>query len=141
MAKEVKARVKMLLPGGGATPAPPVGSCLGQHQVKLMDFCKAFNAKTSSKKGEIIPVHVTIYKDKSFDFVIKTPPASALIKKKIKLKKGSSNPGTEQAGVIKMSDLREIAKIKMEDLNAHDLDAATKIIAGSARSMGLKVEK
>ena len=139
MAKKVKAVVKMRIPGGGATPAPPVGSSLGQHGVQLMDFCKKFNAVTAKKKGQTVPVFITIYTDRSFDFITKTPPVSELLKAKANIKKGAGNVGKEQAGTVKMSDLEEIAKIKMEDLNANDIEAAKKIIAGSARSMGLAV--
>jgi large subunit ribosomal protein L11 len=139
MAKEIKAQVKMQLPGGGATPAPPVGSTLGQHGVQLMEFCKQFNAQTSDRRGDTVPVIITIYKDRTFDFVIKTPPASELIKKKLNLKKGSSVPNKNKVGRIGWSDIEEIAKIKMPDLNAVDLEQAKKIIAGSARSMGIDV--
>lgn len=139
MAKEVKAKIKLQIPGGGATPAPPVGSSLGQHQVNIMEFCKQFNAKTADKKGQTAPVEITVYVDRSFDFVIKTPPATELIKKKINLSKGSSNPKDTKVGKISWSDIEEIAKIKMADLNAFDIDQAKKIIAGSARSMGVDV--
>ncbi len=139
MAKEVKAKIKLQIPGGGATPAPPVGSALGQHQVNIMEFCKQFNARTADKKGQTIPVIITAYTDRSFEFVIKTPPATELIKKKINLSKGSSNPKDNKVGKISWKDLEEIAKIKMSDLNAVDLDQAKKIIAGSARSMGVDV--
>ena len=140
MAKEIKARVRMLIPGGGATPAPPVGAILGQHGVAIMDFCKAFNAKTADKKGQTCPVVVTIFKDRTFTFVVKTPPASELILKKGNIKKGAANPLTDKAGSITKKDVEEIAKIKMVDLNAHTLEQAMKIIEGSARSMGVKVE-
>jgi large subunit ribosomal protein L11 len=139
MAKTIKTRIKLQIPGGGATPAPPVGSALGQHGVNIMDFCKQFNAATSKLKGSTIPVVITVYIDRSFVFITKTPLVSELIKKKINLAKGSSNPGTDVAGSIKWSDLEEIAKIKMPDLNAFDIEAAKKVVAGSARSMGLKV--
>lgn len=139
MAKEVKARVRMQIPGGGATPAPPVGAILGQHGVSIMDFCKQFNAQTADRKGQTVPVIINVYKDRSFDFITKTPPASELIKKKSNISKGASNPKTEQVGTISMKDVEEIAQIKMPDLNAHTLDQAVKIIAGSARSMGVKV--
>ena len=139
MAKKVKARVKMQLQGGGATPAPPVGSCLGQHGIQIMDFCKKFNAETANRKGETVPVFVTIYTDRTFDYVTKTPPVSELIKKRAKIKKGSKNPGSEQAGTVKMKDIEEVAKIKMPDLNALDLEAAKKIVEGSVRSMGLLI--
>jgi len=139
MAKEIKAEIKLQIPGGGATPAPPVGSSLGQQGVNIMDFCKQFNAKTASRKGETVPVEITVYKDRSFTFIVKTPPASELIKKKINIKKGSSNPKDSKVGRISWSDVEEIAKIKMPDLNAHDIEQAKKIIAGSARSMGVDV--
>ena len=139
MAKEVKAKVKMQIPGGGATPAPPVGSTLGQHQVPIMDFCKQFNALTANRKGETVPVIITIYKDKSFDLVIKTPPVTELIKKAISLSKGSSTPNTVKVGKITQKQVEDIAKIKLEDLNAFTIEQAKKIVAGSARSMGVEV--
>lgn len=139
MAKEIKAKIKLQIPGGSATPAPPVGSALGQHQVNIMEFCKQFNAKTADKKGQTVPVVVTAYTDKTFEFVIKTPPVTELIKKKISLSKGSSNPKSNKVGKISWKDLEDIAKIKMADLNANDLDQAKKVIAGSARSMGVEV--
>lgn len=139
MAKAVKAKVKLQIPGGGATPAPPVGSSLGVHQVNLMDFCKQFNAQTADRKGQTVPVVITVYKDKSFSFILKTPPASELIKKKANLKKGSSRPNTDKVGKVTWSDVEEIAKIKFSDLNAVDIEQAKKIIAGSARSMGIDV--
>ena len=139
MAKKVKAKIKLQIRGGGATPAPPVGSALGQHGVSIMDFCKQFNAKTANRKGETVPVFITVYQDRSFDFILKTAPVSELLRTKAKVKKGASNPGTEQAGTVTWKDVEEIAKIKMPDLNAFDLEAAKKVVAGSARSMGLKV--
>lgn len=139
MAKEVKAKVKMLIQGGSATPAPPVGSSLGQHGIQIMEFCKQFNAKTTNRKGETVPVVVTIYKDRTFDFVVKTPPTSELIRKKINIAKGSSRPNVEKVGKISWSDIEEIAKVKMSDLNAFDFDQAKRIIAGTARSMGIDV--
>jgi large subunit ribosomal protein L11 len=139
MAKEVKARVKMKLMGSAATPAPPVGSMLGQQGVNLMEFCKQFNAKTADKKGQTVPVEVTVYVDKSFDFVIKTPPTSELIKKKINIEKGASKPKTEKAGKISWKDVEQIASIKMIDLNARDIEQAKKVVAGTARSMGIDV--
>ena len=138
-AKKVKSKIKLQIPAGGATPAPPVGSALGQHGVNIMDFCKKFNAETAKRKGETFPVVITVYVDKSFEFVTKTPPVSELIKKKIGLKKGSGKPGLDSAGTITWSDVEEVAKAKMVDLNAFDLEAAKKIVAGSARSMGLTV--
>ncbi len=139
MAKEIKAKVKVLIAGGAATPAPPVGSALGPHGINIMDFCKKFNAETANKKGQTVPVIITIYKDKSFDFIIKTPPTSELIKKKINIAKGASKPSTEEAGKISWKDIEDIAKIKMPDLNSNDLEEAKKIVAGTARSMGIKV--
>ena len=139
MAKKVKSHIKLQIEGGSATPAPPVGSSLGQHGVNIMDFCKKFNALTAKRKGETVPVIITVYADKSFDFITKTPPASELIRKKIGIKKGSSKPGADTAGTIKWDDIEEIAKIKMPDLNAFDLEAAKKVVAGSARSMGLTI--
>jgi large subunit ribosomal protein L11 len=138
MAKEVKARIKLQIQGGAATPAPPVGSSLGQHQVNIMEFCKLFNAQTANRKGETVPVEITIYKDKTFSMVLKTPPASELIKKKAKIAKGSARP-QEIIGRITWHDVEEIAKVKMPDLNAHQLAQAKKTIAGSARSMGIEV--
>jgi len=139
MAKEIKAKIKLQIPGGGATPAPPVGSALGQQGVNIMDFCKQFNAKTANRKGETVPVEIVVYADRTFTFITKTPPASELIKKKINVKKGSANPKDSKVGKISWSDIEEIAKVKMADLNAHDMDQAKKIIAGSARSMGVDV--
>lgn len=139
MAKELKAQVKLQIPGGAATPAPPVGSSLGQHGVNIMDFCKQFNALTASKKGETVPVIISIYKDKTFSFVIKTPPVTELIKKKINLSKGSPRPHETKVGKISWRDIEDIAKIKLPDLNAVDIEQAKKIIAGSARSMGVDV--
>lgn len=139
MAKQVKAKIKLQISGGGATPAPPVGSSLGQHGVSIMDFCKAFNAQTASRKGETVPVVITVYADRSFDFTIKTPPTTELIKKKINLSKGSSRPHEDKVGKISWKDIEEIAKIKLSDLSAHDLEGAKKIIAGSARSMGVDI--
>src|ERR1700722_2284620 len=135
MAKELKAQVKLQIPGGAATPAPPVGSSLGQHGVNIMDFCKQFNAQTANMKGQTCPVVIMIYKDKTFTFVIKTPPVTELIKKKINLSKGSSKPNTDKVGKISWKDIEDIAKVKLPDLNALNLDQAKKVIAGSARSM------
>ncbi len=139
MAKVVKAKIKLLIPGGGATPAPPVGSALGQHQVNIMGFCKEFNSKTASRKGETVPVVITVYADRSFDFIVKTAPVSELIRKKINLSKGSSRPHEDKVGKISWSDIEQIAKVKMPDLNVYDIEQAKKIIAGSARSMGVDV--
>lgn len=139
MSKKIKAQVKLQLPGGGATPAPPVGSTLGQHGVNLMDFCKKFNAASANRKGETVPVQIVIYQDKTFDFVLKTPPVSELLRKKANISKGAKNPGKEQVGTLKWKDVEDIAKIKLPDLSAFDLDAAKKVIAGSARSMGIAI--
>ncbi|MFA5074567.1 MAG: 50S ribosomal protein L11 [Candidatus Babeliales bacterium] len=139
MAKKIKASVKLQIQGGAATPAPPVGSSLGQHGVSIMDFCKKFNAATAQRKGETVPVFITIYVDRTFDFVLKTTPVSELIRKKANIQKGSSNPGKDVAGVINRTAIEEIAKMKMPDLNAFDIEAAKKIVEGSARSMGLSV--
>jgi large subunit ribosomal protein L11 len=139
MSKPIKAKVKLQLPAGGATPAPPVGSALGPHGVNMMEFCKQFNAKTADKKGQTIPVLVTVFQDRTFEFVTKTPPTTELIKKKINLAKGSSKPGEGSVGKISWKEVEEIAAVKMSDLNAHDIDNAKRIVAGSARSMGLEV--
>lgn len=139
MAKDIKAKLKLQIPGGAATPAPPVGSMLGQHQVNLMDFCKKFNALTADRRGQTVPVVVTVYTDKTFDFVVKTPPTSELIKKKINLPKGSARSHADKVGKITWNDIEEIARIKMPDLNAYDIEQAKKMVAGSARSMGVVV--
>lgn len=139
MAKPIKAQIKMQLPAGAATPAPPVGNNLGQHQVNLMEFCKQFNAKTADKKGQTVPLIITVYTDKTFDFIIKTPPCAELIRKKINVSKGSSRPNTEKVGRISWADIEDIAKIKLPDLNCADLEQAKKVVAGTARSMGIDV--
>ncbi len=139
MAKKVKAVVKIQIPGGKANPAPPVGTALGPHGINLMQFCKEYNAKTSNQVGQIVPVEVTVYQDSSFSFILKTPPASALLKKAAGIKSGSAEPNRDKVGTVTTDQLREIAEIKMKDLNARDMDAAIKIIAGTARSMGLNV--
>jgi large subunit ribosomal protein L11 len=139
MAKDILAQVKLQIPAGQANPAPPVGPALGQHGVNIMEFCKAFNEKTSDQQGMIIPVILTVYKDRSFSFITKTPPAAVLIKKAINLEKGSGEPNREKVGEITRQQLEEIAKIKLKDLNARYLDAAVKIIAGTAKNMGIKV--
>jgi len=141
MAKEVTAYIKLQVKAGEANPSPPVGPALGQHGVNIMEFCKAFNAKTSDvEKGLPIPVVISVFSDRSFTFVTKTPPASILLKKAVGIGKGSSNPNTVKVGTVTRAQLEAIATTKMEDLNATDMDAAVKIIAGSARSMGLDVE-
>ena len=139
MAKKEAGFINLTILGGAANPSPPVGPALGQHGVNIMEFCKAFNAKTEDQKGIPIPVVITVYEDRSFDFITKTPPASYFIKQAIKQKKGSGAPGREIIGTIRTSKLKEIAEKKMEDLNANDIDQAIKIIAGSARSMGIDV--
>lgn len=140
MAKKIEGYIKLQVPAGTANPSPPIGPALGQRGVNIMEFCKAFNAATQElEKNAPIPTTITVYADRSFSFTTKTPPASYYIKKAAKLKKGSSEPGKETAGSIKASQLKEIAEAKMADLNANDIDQAVKIIAGSARSMGLEV--
>ena len=139
MAKKIIGSVKMQIPAGEATPSPPVGPALGQHGVNLMNFCKGFNARTQSQKGMIIPVVITIYADRTFDFITKTPPASALIKKELGLEKGSGQPNRNKVGKINRQQLETVAKMKMPDLNCSDLDAAVRIVAGTARSMGVEV--
>jgi large subunit ribosomal protein L11 len=137
--KRVAAVVKIQIPAGGATPAPPVGTALGPHGVAIMDFCKAYNAATEAQKGTIVPVEITIFEDRSFSFVTKTPPTAVLIRDALGLEKGSQNPGKEQAGTITQAQIEEIAKTKLPDLNANDLEAAKLQVAGTARSMGVKV--
>ncbi|HSC24938.1 MAG TPA: 50S ribosomal protein L11 [Candidatus Babeliales bacterium] len=139
MAKIVKAKIKLQIQGGSATPAPPVGSSLGQHQVNIMEFCKAFNAQTAGRKGETVPVEITVYTDRTFEFRVKTSPTTELIKKRINLTKGSARPHEIKVGKISWKDIEEIAKIKMQDLTAMDMDQAKKIVAGSARSIGIDV--
>ena len=140
MAKEILGYIKLQIPAGGANPSPPVGPALGQRGINIMDFCKAFNEKTKSFMGKPVPVVITVYKDKKFDFIIKSPPASHFIKEAMKLKSGSKEPGRSIVGSISKQQLKDIAEKKMADLNAHDLDEAAKIIAGSARSMGIEVK-
>ncbi|MCJ7471567.1 MAG: 50S ribosomal protein L11 [Actinobacteria bacterium] len=139
MAKEILAQVKLQIPAGQANPAPPVGPALGQHGVNIMEFCKAFNEKTAQEQGMIIPVVLTVYKDRSFSFITKTPPAAVLIKKAINVEKGSGEPNKEKVGEISKKQVEEIAKIKLKDLNARDIEAAMKIIEGTAKSLGIKV--
>ena len=139
--KEISGYVKLQIKGGQANPAPPVGPALGQRGINIMDFCKAFNEKTKNFMGKPVPVIITVYKDKKFDFVIKSPPASHFIKEAIKLKSGSQEPGRNIIASITKKQIEEIAKQKMEDLNALDLEQAVKIIAGSARSMGIEVKE
>ena len=139
MAKKVLTMIKLQVEAGKANPSPPIGPALGQHGVNIMDFCKAFNAKTANDEGMIIPVVITVYQDRSFTYITKTPPAAVLLKKAAKIAKGSGDPKRERVGQVTRQQVEEIAKIKMVDLNANDLDAACKIIAGTARSMGIEV--
>ena len=139
MAKKVIAQIKLQVEAGKANPSPPIGPALGQHGVNIMDFCKAFNARTANEEGMIIPVLLTVYQDRSFTFVTKTPPASVLLKKAAKIAKGSSDPKATKVAKVSRKQVEEIAQLKMVDLNAYDLDAARKIIAGTARSMGIEV--
>ena len=139
MAKKVLTQIKLQAPAGQASPAPPVGPALGQHGVNIMEFVKAFNAQTQSEAGTVIPVVITVYEDRSFTFITKSPPAAVLIKQALSLEKGSSEPYREKVGSITQGQLRQIAERKMKDLNANDVDAAAKIIAGTARSMGVDV--
>ena len=136
----IKSKLKLRVQGGSATPAPPVGSALGQHGVNIMDFCKQFNAKTADQPGMVIPVVITVYSDRSFTFITKTPPAAVLLKKAAGLTSGSARPNTVKVGTVTRAQLEEIAKTKNADLTAADMDAAVRTIAGSARSMGLNVE-
>ncbi|BFN37698.1 50S ribosomal protein L11 [Fidelibacter multiformis] len=140
MAKKIVAVIKLQLPAGQANPSPPVGPALGQHGVNIMEFCKAYNAKTTDKMGLIIPVVITVYGDRSFTFITKTPPAAVLLKKAAKIQKGSPESNKVKVGKVSRKDLQEIAELKMQDLNAHTVEAAMEMIAGTARSMGLQVE-
>ena len=140
MAKKVRAIIKLQIQAGKATPAPPVGPALGQHGVNIMAFCKDYNDQTNSQAGSIVPVEITVYEDRSFTFITKTPPASDLIKKAMNVEKGSNTPGQQSAGTITRDKVYEIAKAKMKDLNAADIEGAAKIIEGTARSMGIEVE-
>ena len=140
MAKKVVGWIKLEIPAGKATPAPPVGPALGQHQVNIMDFCKAFNARTAGQDGLIIPVVITVYQDRSYSFITKTPPAAVLLKRAAGIAKGSGEPNRNKVGTVTEKQVEEIAKTKMPDLNAADIEAAKRIIAGTARSMGLLVE-
>jgi large subunit ribosomal protein L11 len=139
MAKKVLTQIKLQAPAGSASPAPPVGPALGQHGVNIMEFVKAFNAQTQAEAGTVIPVVITVFEDRSFTFVTKSPPAAILIKQALSLEKGASEPFRETVGTITQDQLRQIAERKMKDLNANDVDAAAKIIAGTARSMGVEV--
>jgi large subunit ribosomal protein L11 len=139
MAKKVMALIKLQVEAGKANPSPPIGPALGQHGVNIMDFCKAFNARTAQDEGMIIPVVITVFQDRSFTFITKTPPAAVLLKKAAKIAKGAGDPKRDRVGQVSRQQVEEIAKQKMVDLNANDLDAAVKIIAGTARSMGIEV--
>ncbi|MFC2173691.1 50S ribosomal protein L11 [Acidobacteriota bacterium] len=141
MAKKIIGYIKLQIPAGKATPAPPVGPALGQHGVNIMDFCKAFNARTQKEGGLIIPAVITVYADRSYTFVTKTPPAAVLLKKAAGIAKGSGEPNKDKVGRVSWKQIEEIAKTKMPDLNAHSVDAACNIVAGTARSMGLEVDK
>ncbi len=140
MAKKIKTKIKLQIPAGQANPAPPVGPALGQHGLNIAEFCKQFNDKTKDKMGEITPVEITVYEDRTYDFILKTPPAGELIKKAAGIKKGSSKPLTDKVGTITDKQLEEIAQVKMPDLNARDISAAKKIIAGTARQMGVEIK-
>ena len=140
MAKKVLTLIKLQIPGGQANPAPPVGPALGQHGVNIMEFCKGFNAQTQDQMGRIIPVEITVFEDRSFSFITKTPPAAVLIKEALGIEKGSSEPNRDKVGRLTQTQVRQIAETKLEDLNAHDVDQAMKVIAGTARSMGVEVE-
>jgi large subunit ribosomal protein L11 len=141
MAKEVVATIKLQLPAGNANPAPPVGPALGAHQVNIMEFCKAFNARTQKDAGLIIPVVITVFKDRSFAFITKTPPAAVLLKKAANLAKGSGEPNRNKVGKVTRKQVADIAKLKDPDLNAADLEAAMRMVAGTARSMGIEIEE
>lgn len=140
MAKKVKTQIKLQIPAGAANPAPPVGPALGQHGLNIQDFCKQFNERTKDQRGDILPVVITVYEDRTFDFILKTPPAAELLKKAAGIQKGSGKPLTEKVGKITKQQLKTIAETKMPDLNANDVDAAMRIIAGTARQMGLTIE-
>jgi len=140
MAKKVLTLIKLQIPGGQANPAPPVGPALGQHGVNIMEFTKAFNAQTAQENGRIIPVEITVYEDRSFTFITKTPPAAVLIKEALNLDKGSAEPNRDKVGRLRKEQVRQIAETKMPDLNARDIEAAMLVVAGTARSMGVEVE-
>jgi len=140
MAKKVLTMIKLQIPGGQANPAPPVGPALGQHGVNIMEFCKAFNAQTADQNGRIIPVEITVFEDRSFDFITKTPPAAVLIKEALRVEKGSGEPNREKVGRLSRDQIRQIAETKMPDLNARDVEEAMKVVAGTARSMGVETD-
>ena len=139
MAKRIRAYIKLQIPAGKATPAPPIGPALGQHGVAIMNFCKEYNEKTQSMAGQIVPVVITVYEDRSFTFVTKTPPAADLLRRAAGVEKGAGNPRTERVGTVTSDQVREIAELKMRDLNAVDVDGAMKQVAGTARSMGIEI--
>jgi large subunit ribosomal protein L11 len=141
VAKKVLTTIKLQIPAGAANPAPPVGPALGQHGVNIMEFCKAFNAQTQAQGGTIIPVEITVFEDRSFTFITKTPPAAVLLREALGIDKGSGEPNRDKVGKVSREKVREIAELKMPDLNANDVDAAMKIIEGTARSMGVEVEE
>ena len=140
MAKKILTMIKLQIPGGQANPAPPVGPALGQHGVNIMEFCKAFNAQTAQENGRIIPVEITVFEDRSFTFITKTPPAAVLIKEALRLDKGSSEPNRTKVGTISKDQVRQIAEAKLVDLNARDVEQAMKVVAGTARSMGVETD-
>jgi len=140
VAKKVLTMIKLQIPGGQANPAPPVGPALGQHGVNIMEFCKAFNAQTADQNGRITPVEITVYEDRSFDFITKTPPAAVLIKEALRLERGSGEPNREKVGRLTHDQVRQIAETKMPDLNARDVEEAMKVVAGTARSMGVETD-
>ena len=140
MAKKIKTIIKLQIQAGQANPAPPVGPALGQHGLNIQDFCMKFNERTKDKMGNVIPAEITIYEDRTFEFVLKTPPASDLLRKAAKIEKGAANPLKDKAGKVTKNQVREIAEMKMQDLNANDIEGAMKIVEGTARSMGIKIE-
>jgi large subunit ribosomal protein L11 len=139
MAKKVTGQIKLQIPAGQATPAPPVGPALGQHGINIMEFCKAFNAATQKQSGLVVPVVITVYQDKSFSFVVKSPPAAVLLKRAASLAKGSGTPNKEKVGKVTKAQIREIARMKMKDLNTNDEESAMRMIMGTARSMGIEI--
>jgi large subunit ribosomal protein L11 len=141
VAKKVLTLIKLQIPGGQANPAPPVGPALGQHGVNIMEFCKAFNAETQAENGRIIPVEITVFEDRSFTFITKTPPAAVLIKEALRVEKGSAEPNRDKVGMLTREQVRQIAETKLPDLNARDVEQAMRVIAGTARSMGVEVER
>ncbi len=141
MAKKILTLIKLQIPGGQANPAPPVGPALGQHGVNIMEFCKVFNAQTAQAGGRITPVEITVFEDRSFTFITKTPPAAVLIKEALKIEKGSGEPNREKVGRLNRRQLQNIAEVKLEDLNARDVEQAMKVVAGTARSMGVEVDQ